>query len=515
MELLSRVVPAIRETRTPLVVGYLWLYALWMAVVAILAGSGHDLTDSIVLEALDPTGVWGVRGPVNILGGAGLLATVSFMAYMLGSGADYLVDLILRPIDSRVLRDRTARLFAEAQLRIQSGPPLAIGIDLTIYSLTPDFFERQVLDLSPDANGLVPLLLLVGVLTPGPLLGWLLLAHGWKLWQIAVASPVRPNLDGEDLSAGSFRHANFDHCSLVRSNLQAADFTGASMREADLSEAKIAGAIFDDVDLMAPRVTVRQEYLGLVKSLKGAKLQSAELHGVDLTSPELTGINLSQADLSAADLRWTDLTSADLSGASLDEIKLVMPKLNRAKLRRVSLPGIELEFLKAHGADLSGANLCEAKLRGSDLRCVDMSWAKLRGADLSDADLRGADLSHCDLTGANLARADLGIGICDYRPVRSSLRGAKLTESNLVHANLSGADLTDAELGQAGLADANLRGALIENIADRSELEPIVANIENAKFEGTGFSERRRSRIVVAWLTVIAVAREVLEFWLA
>ena len=330
MELLGRIIPAIRETRIPLVSGYVWLLAIWLGL--------NEWTDVLVALTQDPPQgsiLWAFTLAFGPASGIGTGLAVTFVAFMVGSTTGYVWDLFLRPLDERALRDRAAQQFAEAQLRFQIALPLAALVPLVIS-------DRWVL---------------VGVLVPV-----LLVAHGRALWKEARSLPLRADLTGVDLSNAYLRNANCAHVDMAGANLQGADLTAARFDVTNLLDAQLTDADLTGVDLTKTNgLTTNQ--------IRAAKT----LERVVLSKARLAKVVLSKADLS-----WANLSRADLTGADLSEARLTWARLTSADLSRAILIGARLTSADLSGAVLSGA---------------DLSGVTLSGADLSGADLLGADLT--------------------------------------------------------------------------------------------------------------------------
>ncbi|OQX65059.1 MAG: hypothetical protein B6I38_05410 [Anaerolineaceae bacterium 4572_5.1] len=115
-------------------------------------------------------------------------------------------------------------------------------------------------------------------------------------------------------------------------------------------------------------------------SLKGTRLNQANLERAGLIGAELQDARLLRTNLYGAYLMGANLTGAWLVFANLEE---------------ANLTGASLKTANLHGANLTSANLQEANLTG----------ANLKGANLSKANLHQACVSRVDLSGANLTGA--------------------------------------------------------------------------------------------------------------
>ena len=118
-------------------------------------------------------------------------------------------------------------------------------------------------------------------------------------------------------------------------------------------------------------------------SLRGVRLDGANLEGVLLSGANLQGTHLGKANLQ----------DASLSGANLQEAVLFMTNLQRTFLDRANLEGANLGFANLQGANLGFANLQGANLELADLKGANLRQANLEGASLESAKLKGIELS--------------------------------------------------------------------------------------------------------------------------
>ena len=400
MELLGRIIPAIRETRVPLVSGYVWLLAIWLSVAV---GS-----DRFAGEPEPGSQLAVLREALGALGGLGLGIADSVTAFMVGSMAGFLADLLLKPRDSRAMRDHAARSQAEAQLRFQLAAPLLVGSVIVVLQ------SRQWLWL-------------LGTAIPG-----VLVVHGAALWQRARDAPLKADLRGVDLSDAHLYRANFTNVDLTGANLQGANLAWANLYAAKLGEVQLNGAVLDWVNLDEIDGGLTVEHLRQVGSMTGARLTGARISG-DLSRANLDHVNFEGADLTALDLReanlsWTtfadanlreaDLSGTDLTGARFNEYDYSKGEYGRgAVLTGANLAGAIFSYAKLSHVDLSGVNLARARFQELDSTDGYYGTADLSSADLSGADLSGADLSGADLSGANLSGADLSNLMDDERTI--------------------------------------------------------------------------------------------------
>ena len=136
MNLLSYLVPALRDVRAPLIGGYLWLVLGWLWI-------GHLVPSQAELE---PGSVLGALYRLqDVVGTAGVVVSLSVAAYLVGSvasellgfflhyryggrrayGVDRLKGLAAAMPELEHATDRAERLYAEAELRFQVALPLA------------------------------------------------------------------------------------------------------------------------------------------------------------------------------------------------------------------------------------------------------------------------------------------------------------------------------------------------------------------------------------------------------
>lgn len=146
MNLLSELIPAIREVRAPLLGGYLWLFAVWLKFGADVPVSAEIASGS----------VWDNLHRLSGAAGAlSLVAILSVAAYLIGAivgealniivarrlGFDgYALDNLSGVVpDARYLLDVVSRSYAEALLRFHVALPIA-----TIAFILPGWAARIV-----------------------------------------------------------------------------------------------------------------------------------------------------------------------------------------------------------------------------------------------------------------------------------------------------------------------------------------------------------------------------------
>lgn len=88
--LLACLLPGLRDVRTPLTVGYLWLFIAWLWFADRLprSGAGEGYAVGRTFELLD------------LLGRAGVLASLTFTAYVVGALLTLPVHIITRPLSA-------------------------------------------------------------------------------------------------------------------------------------------------------------------------------------------------------------------------------------------------------------------------------------------------------------------------------------------------------------------------------------------------------------------------------
>lgn len=138
MNLLSYLVPALREVRAPLIGGYLWLLLGWLWASHLVPSEGEQLAPGSVFATLSRL--------QEVIGPAGLLIALSVAAYLVGSLAGEFINSVLGRLgtDPDRLTDAVAvipgfehaaetvrRLHAEGELRFHVALPL-IGVAGTI-----------------------------------------------------------------------------------------------------------------------------------------------------------------------------------------------------------------------------------------------------------------------------------------------------------------------------------------------------------------------------------------------
>ena len=283
MELLGRIVPAIRETRLPLITGYAWLLAIWLTTTAVTTIE-TDLSGDLEPE----TAVWAISKAFGVLSELGLGIAVTVAAYMTGSLAGYLWDLVMRPLDERIMPERSIQLGSEGQLRVQLALPLAIGI---------------------TALGRYDIRYLGALIIPA-----LLTAHGMRLWGDSRRKPMPTDLSGQELEGVNLSRARLDGANLSESQLIDAHLKSAQLANADLRKANLHRANLQRANLYEAKLWQA--------NLQGANLQRANLQRANLQEADLRHTNLNRANLQRANLQGANLRKANLQGANLEGANL-------------------------------------------------------------------------------------------------------------------------------------------------------------------------------------------------
>ena len=299
-------------------------------------------------------------------------------------------------------------------------------------------------------------------------------------------------------------------------------FIGAKMAGVDLEDARLGGVWFTNAGLAGANLQrIRTDEK---TRLNGADLTGARLAGADLRGANLDGAKLEKADLTriVADER-TRAEGASFNGADLTEACLTNSTLLRgAKLTQVRAPRASFVGAQLQGTDFTGVDLPEATLasgsadaqdkchctpekgplvcgftavqgaifKTANLYAANLGYTDMRGVNLEGVDLRTARLERTDLRGAILIKAKLPGN--DLRT--AILSGANLTEANLAGADLSGnelikpllmgADLTRANLRRTVLLNANLSGAVLDQVDNDSTTVMREANLDLTTIRG-------------------------------
>lgn len=215
-------------------------------------------------------------------------------------------------------------------------------------------------------------------------------------------------------------------------------------------------------------------YADLAGHVKSAEASRRSLRGIRLEGADMRGAVLKGADLRDARLIRAHLERADLEGADLREASLVEAYLSFANLRNADLSGSDLNGIFSMGADLRGA-----MLRGIGGRIQRFWYADARGANFESAGLLQAQFFWADLRDA-------------------FFRNARLPEAVFIRARFEGADLSGASLVKAYMTQADLGQAILEG-ADLSEalgLEPdrmaAAATLRGAKLDSPLLGEMKK-----------------------
>ena len=271
------------------------------------------------------------------------------------------------------------------------------------------------------------------------------------------------NLCDADLSASIFDGAKLVGTKLERANLFGCDLRKADLRRANLSRADLRGACLRGADLTQANLTQADFRVGQVAVPHPSKGLASLIHhqrSGELDHAKLTGATLDGSQLEEVSAFATDFTDCSLRGA----------KLNRANLKDANLEGAMMDWADVAGANLEGAQLADSVLTGVDIRKARTSGANLEGA-LSAPDQEAMDLAgdHYQMALANQTWCKTGgregKPACfdgkDLRPLDQRLRGLRLSVMSAKGAILVGLDLAGVHLQGANLEDADLRGVCL------------------------------------------------------
>lgn len=136
--MLASLLPGLREVRTPLAVGYLWLLVMWLWF------AGHVPTERPTGDGFIPR----VFDLLDLLGPAAVLAALSFVAFLLGA-------LLTIPTEGRLMQRLFERMpTTSLDVRTtrdeynQHVTRLRDRAERSIRSLPPDEFDQADLDVA-------------------------------------------------------------------------------------------------------------------------------------------------------------------------------------------------------------------------------------------------------------------------------------------------------------------------------------------------------------------------------
>ena len=280
------------------------------------------------------------------------------------------------------------------------------------------------------------------------------------------------NLCDADLSASIFDGAKLVGTKLERANLFGCDLRKADLRRANLSRADLRGACLRGADLTQANLTQADFRVGQVAVPHPSKGLASLIHhqrSGELDHAKLTGATLDGSQLEEVSAFATDFTDCSLRGA----------KLNRANLKDANLEGAMMDWADVAGANLEGAQLADSVLTGVDIRKARTSGANLEGA-LSAPDQEAMDLAgdHYQMALANQTWCKTGgregKPACfdgkDLRPLDQRLRGLRLSVMSAKGAILVGLGLATLD-GEQVLLD--LDGQLVGAEAGDGDLDPV------------------------------------------
>ncbi len=211
-------------------------------------------------------------------------------------------------------------------------------------------------------------------------------------------------LTGADLSGASMEKADLSGADLTDTILTRADLSGADLSETNLTGAMAIGlklrdafvedTIFDEADLSQSdfsdtelhRCSFRESILARSK-FKRCTFVSCDFTAADANESKFSGSTTEECTFRAMQLKEASMKGTKLQGANLSKADLTQARLHEADFTDADLTGATLAL-----ADLTGANLTGAKLEGARLRRADLSGAKLEGAVLDGAELTEAEV---------------------------------------------------------------------------------------------------------------------------
>jgi uncharacterized protein YjbI with pentapeptide repeats len=296
---------------------------------------------------------------------------------------------------------------------------------------------------------------------------------------------------GANLRRAVLAGANFERASLycaeligavaTDANFRRADLRGASLRHADLS-----GAVLDEADL-------REASLARVDLPGGFKIQG----GAGAAADEEPAASFANASLKGARLQRANLRGADFSGAIMHGVKLKGASLAGAVFHGAVLTGVNLTGLDIELAAMSGCvtdPTREAHRRaGALIQQIEAAgrWVATNGAEGRAAVLDGEDLR--PLAGALAGRRLTALsarGVCavgvDFS--RAQLQGAAFDRADLRDADFTGADLRGASFEGALLWHARFDEADLRSLPLTSGRSRRV-NLERASFQAGAFAK--------------------------
>src|SRR3954471_461558 len=157
--MLASLLPGLRDLRTPLATGYLWLVALWLLV--------HQYVPKSVFDASGPIRSLYQLGA--LAGTTACLAAVSFVAYLVGSmlsfyPRQYILGLVQPRPDPNMRRSSFTRVFNYGRRNI-----LSIQLGYELYYQLETFVSPKLREASETLSEDQ-----LGYLVPGVV--------GWGLW---------------------------------------------------------------------------------------------------------------------------------------------------------------------------------------------------------------------------------------------------------------------------------------------------------------------------------------------
>lgn len=317
--------------------GYAWLFAVWMAY----AGHADPRSLERLVQDKSPGSIeWSVAQAFSILSGLGMGIALTVAAYMIGSITGYAWELLgMKPIDERALRDRAARLYSEAELRLQLSVPLAVILAIVGAEWSIGWWQ----------------VLLAAVLA-------LLALHGRALWKEASRTPLRADLSETDLSFAFLRGANCAHVDFSRANLQGAVFTGALFLQTQINGARLMGASMERVDL-SQLIGLTDGQVRQIGRIQHSSWRDATLSRLDLSNVHFVDVDFSGSDLSDSNLSGSKLQSCLFTGTEATNCSFVSSSLAGTTFCRTNLSNSTFSE-----ADLSGVTFDSIKCTDVEIR---------------------------------------------------------------------------------------------------------------------------------------------------
>lgn len=160
------------------------------------------------------------------------------------------------------------------------------------------------------------------------------------------ANLQRFDLKGMDLSGADLHGANFEGNNLTGMIVRAAELDSANMRRTVLKDVKLGDAYGSSIDLSQANLNgadlsngsyIAVNFAGIWFS--GGNMVHVELQGVNMRKAALPKADLSHSFLLYVDLSDAQLALADLSDSTLTNVNLSRSRMDRTKLNNVIIQG--------------------------------------------------------------------------------------------------------------------------------------------------------------------------------